>query len=226
MTILIVHYNTPALTKAAVASIRKTTPGARVIIFDNSDRNPYTGNGVDIIDNTRGQLVDWSSWLQRFSDRRPTTNNHGSAKHCYSVDYCMRTLKEPFVLLDSDVLVKRDLWEIWNENCIFVGEIDNSSNHFINIPRVLPYCCFINTTMCLLQGVSYFHPHYCWKLTKENPARFYDTGAWFLRQCCEKWLWDKMRTIHYEDFVEHLGLGSYGSKSVEEWLDAHRELWT
>ena len=52
--VAIVHFNTPELTEAAILSLRKQT-GMRydVMVFDNSDRRPFTAkmDGVTIIDN-------------------------------------------------------------------------------------------------------------------------------------------------------------------------------
>ena len=41
MDVLIIHYNTPELTAAAIRSLWKHTPGARVTVFDNSDKRAF-----------------------------------------------------------------------------------------------------------------------------------------------------------------------------------------
>ena len=62
INILIVHYNTPFLTKCLVKSINKFTPGANIYIFDNSNVAPFDSSFLDnvtILDNTRGQYIDF-----------------------------------------------------------------------------------------------------------------------------------------------------------------------
>ena len=74
--ILIVHYNTPELTTATVLSIRKHTPGCRIIIFDNSNMRPFPAmEGVEIIDNTRRQVIDFDKWLAGYPDKLTTAAN-------------------------------------------------------------------------------------------------------------------------------------------------------
>ena len=92
-TVCIVHYNTPELTKAAVLSIRKQGGGDyRVVIFENScdakmahgerrEARPFAGlladeqtrkalGEVEIIDNSRGQLVDFDAELAKWPRKR------------------------------------------------------------------------------------------------------------------------------------------------------------
>ena len=83
--IAIVHYNTPELTRAAILSVRKHTPGCTFTVFDNSDKRPFEPmDGVRVIDNTGGQVIDFDAMLARYPDKRDTANEHGSAKHIAS----------------------------------------------------------------------------------------------------------------------------------------------
>ncbi len=91
--VLIIHYNTPELTAATINSLWKHTPNARVTVFDNSDERPFSPIGLDrlnkpnrenglftLVDNTRGQIVDWDQWLTQFPNKMPCPeNNRGSA---------------------------------------------------------------------------------------------------------------------------------------------------
>ena len=72
--VAIIHYNTPELTEAAILSLRKHGgEDYEITIFDNSapavdqktgeryEARPFTAemNGVKVIDNTKGQIIDF-----------------------------------------------------------------------------------------------------------------------------------------------------------------------
>ena len=137
INVLIIHYNTPELTAAAISSLWKHTPNAHVTVFDNSDERPFSPNGLDmlnvvnrknelltVVDNTHGQIVDWNQWLSLFPNKMPCQeNNYGSAKHCYSVEVMMNMFPDGFVLMDSDVLIKRDIRDIIDPSVAWCGGV-------------------------------------------------------------------------------------------------------
>ena len=230
--VLIIHYNTPTLTSALIRSVIRTTPGAAVTVFDNSDcrpLHPEDRSKVRYIDNTQAKVINFRSWLGCFPGKHPSTNNdYGSAKHTYTIQRCFDILPDGFILLDSDTLVKQDLTPLVNSDSVFTGDIHTSEEHHINIPRVLPYVCHINVPLCRRQGVNYYNPLYTWKLTSRKPNRFYDTGAWFLRSAVQKGAF--FRTIRHEQYVEHLGAASWSSsggfKDRERcFLEENERLW-
>ncbi len=87
----IVHYNTPELTEAAIKSLWKQTGNRyEVTLLDNSDRRPFTAkmDGVTVIDNTKGQVIDFEKELEKYPDKcwaLAHKSNYGSAKHMMSV---------------------------------------------------------------------------------------------------------------------------------------------
>ena len=236
--ILIIHYNTPILTKRLVESINKHVSGAKIFIFDNSNKNKfeYKIDNVTVLDNTRGQIINFDEWLKKYPKRNISngrTNNWGSAKHSYSVDTAIRMIKEPVVLLDSDVLVKKDLSELYNDEFSYIGEVVTQPNS--RIKRVLPFICFINTPLLLKNGIGYFndsmmHGLHC--TNKRIDADSYDTGASFYFECKKL----KHKDIKYQDYVVHYGSGSWsqirkkrlGSKNIseEEWLNLNKRYWS
>ena len=228
--VLIVHYNTPELTAAAIRSLWKHTPEARVTIFDNSDKQPFCCDEiaaygeVEVIDNTKGQRVDWERWLLQFPGRKNTTaNNWGSAKHCYSVDLCMDRFPDGFILMDSDVLVKRDVSDIVDHSKAFVGEECAATRKF-PVPRLMPMLCWLNTPMLKEKGIRYFNAAKMWKLTGHSPECFYDTGAWFLEAVRASGL--PYRKIVLNDYILHFGSGSWKQrKNHLKWINENRRLW-
>ena len=223
--VLIVNYNTQELTDAVIKSLNLHTPGCKVYVFDNSDRNPYMNNfaNVEMVDNTHGQIINFDKWLKTFPDKYPyVNNNYGSAKHCKSVDLCFDIIPEGFVLLDSDILIKKDISCFWDEGYVASGKVVED-RHFITIPRLAPYLCYINVPMCKEHKISYFNGSHMWKLTSVNPNRFYDTGAWFLRHYCRKNL--PFKRIDIDEYMIHLRNGSWHERDVNQWLNENKELW-
>ena len=86
-TIAIIHFNTPELTEACILSIRKHGCDWPIVVFDNSmevtfpsgegmpertiEAHPFKKKmkGVKVIDNTKGQQVDFEKALQAFPDK-------------------------------------------------------------------------------------------------------------------------------------------------------------
>ena len=237
MRACIVHYNTPKLTRAAVLSLWKHTPGVEVTLLDNSDRLPIAMSGawaelmnnplVTVIDNTRGQIVDWEKWLQTFPEREPSpANNYGSAKHCYSVQWLCDHLQEPFLLMDSDVLVHKDVTEFFrHEDCAWVGEIgENVKRRFgYDFTKVQPFLCWLNVPLLRTHGINYFNAKWMWNLTPRIPNHRYDTGAW-LRKAVED-VGLPTHEVRLKDYILHLGHGSWRDKNPMTWMWQHRALW-
>ena len=237
MTVVIVHFNTPKLTRAAVMSLWKHTPGCRVVVFDNSDRLSVKDSAVwqellksplvSVIDNTHGQVIDFESWLEGFADREPSPrNNYGSAKHCWSVQWLCDCLGEPFLLMDSDVLVRQDVTEFFRHpECAWVGEIgENVRRRFgYTFQKVQPFLCWLNVPLMREMGISYFNGEWMWNLTSIRPNHRYDTGAWFYKAVNEKGL--PVYEVTLKEYILHLGHGSWKDRRPMEWVREHRGLW-
>lgn len=232
--IVIVHYNTPRLTECLVKSINLFVEDANIYIFDNSDKLPFTAkfDNVTILDNTKGQIINFNKWLEKYPNKGRSngrTNGWGSAKHCYSVEKCMEILKENFVLLDSDILLKRDISNLYRDDLIYIGNVVTQPNS--TVKRVLPFICYINVKMCLEKKVHYFDENYMHGLsyTKNNPyADRYDTGGAFYLQASNF----KHEEIDYNNYVVHYGHGSWhksGEKTkinAGDWLKFYKKLWS
>ena len=92
-TIAIIHFNTPELTEACILSIRKHGCEWPIVLFDNSaditapagtngndpkeettiKARPFKKKmkGVKVIDNTKGQVIDFEQFLSLYPDRNP-----------------------------------------------------------------------------------------------------------------------------------------------------------
>ena len=235
--VCIVHFNTPVLTAHLVKSINKHTPGTNIYIFDNSDKRPFINsfNNVTVFDNTKGQIIDFDKWLKKYPERTKSggkANNWGSAKHAYSVEKCMELIKEPFVLLDSDVLIKQDFTPLYDEIVCYKGEVIYQPNS--KVKRVLPFICFINTPLCREKGVHYFDENYMHGLRVGAIGDRYDTGAALYL------LTEKKKAPHREikvaDYVVHYGNGSWVDAAEKmrkpkhipamDWLNKYKDFWS
>ena len=225
LVVCIVHYNTPELTLAAIRSLWKHSPGCYVIVFDNSDSKPFTYRmaNVEVIDNTKGQLIDFGKWLATFHDKQPINNAYASAKHCYSVQWLIDHRRRPFLLMDSDVLIKKDITPLFDSRNVYVGEEKMHKSRFGNVMRVLPFLCYIDVPMVKQNGISFYNPKKMFALSSVSPDNAYDTGCWFYEDCDSHCL--PIRHITVGDYAIHLGHGSWKEKDSSSWLDENKALW-
>ena len=146
-TVAIIHYNTPELTEAAIWSLRKHGgQDYKVVLFDNSTERPFRKpmQGVEVIDNTKGQVIDFDKALAKFPHRNRAIgcargNEFGSAKHMMTVQKLWELLPDGFVLMESDILLKKSIDEFFNPEYSVVAYIQKEQprNRF-RIGRVLP----------------------------------------------------------------------------------------
>jgi hypothetical protein len=230
--ILIIHYNTPYLTECLVRSINLFVEGAVIYIFDNSDEKPFTAkfDNVTVFDNTKGQIINFDKWLENYPNRKMSggrRNYWGSAKHCISVEKSMEIINDNFILMDSDVLLKRDCSDLFQDDCIYVGELQNQPTSKIN--RILPFICFINTEMCKKYNIHYFDDNFMHGLRKTPLGDMYDTGA----VICKDSVGLKHKHIKVSDYIEHYNNASWmdtttkiHNRTIDEWLKIHKKLWS
>ena len=225
--VIIVNYNTPELTAAAIASLNKRTPGCTVHLLDNSDRRPFEAfaqfDNIDYVDNTSGQFCDFSGFADTFPDREPSINDYGSAKHCLSIELMLHRLHTDCVLMDSDILLTRDIAPLWNDELLFQAEITYKLGTEPRIWRAKPILCYLNWPELRRLGITYFNCMKMSKVVKGHNGR-YDTGAWFFEQISHRHL-RNYNGIHLADWCLHLGAGSYERKNATLWLNQNRELW-
>ena len=221
--VAIVHYNTPELTEAAIRSLNKHTVGCRVTVFDNSDERPFphTFENVTIIDNTKGQVIDFDEMLSHYPDKQDddrNKSNFGSAKHCKSVDVLMDYLPNGFILMDSDVLVTRDITKFVCNDA--VSGMEHTKD---GVTYLMPFICYLNVPVLKANGVSYFNGDKMWALSNVFPNNRYDTGAWVYEDVRNKQL--SCKYIDIWQHVIHLGHGSWRGKKTEKWLEENKELY-
>lgn len=239
-TVAIIHYNTPELTEAAILSLRKHGGrGYRVVVFDNSDKRPFTATDptVEIIDNTRGQVVNFDAELDCYPDKDRSIGcakgcEFGSVKHMMTVQKLWELLPEGFVLMESDVLIKQSIDVFFDEQYSVVGYCQRAQpyNPF-GIGRMLPMLCWVNVSLLKKEGARYFDPTRSYGLQpggRKNRNNWYDTGAVLLEDIMKAR--PRLKGLHLDIrlFLEHYGSASWANNdpnNQQRWLVQHRNLW-
>lgn len=228
----LVHYNTPDLLNALIKSIRKNNKvRTHVHVLDNSDKLPFTTDDPDVTvyDNTKQQLISFDTILANHPKGKRssgTQNNYASLKHCMSVEALMGFIGKPFVLLDSDTLVKRDLSELFDQSIAVAAEFEPSTSKFWR-PRFIPFCMYLNTPMLIANDVHFFDEKRCCGLfARTTHEDGYDTAASLWEDVQSKAL--KYKYIKWSDYVEHYFNASWkpkANKSPQLWLSEHQDLY-
>ena len=237
-TVAIIHYNTPELTMAAIGSLLKNGGGPfRVVVFDNSDTRPFEGaTNVQVFDNTKGQIIDFDAELEKYPERDRSIGcakgcEFGSVKHMMTVQKLWELLPQGFVLMESDILIKKNIDEFFNEQYSVYGYCQKAQPHNpFNIGRMLPMLCWMNVPMLTREGAKYFDPTRTYGLLpggRANRNNWYDTGAVLLEDILTKR--PRLKGYHRDirEFVEHYGSGSWAKNDLNQqmaWLEAHKNL--
>lgn len=221
--VAIVHYNTPELTAAAIKSLLLHTPDCKITVFENSDKRPLPPiDNVTVLDNTKGQLVDFEEMLSRYPDKIPTACNWGSEKHIASVDYLFDVLQEGFLLVDSDVLFKKDITSLFDSSKAWVGAIEHKPKFWFQAVRCFPMLLWINVPMLREHNIRFFHEGMVYKMSHTKPP-YYDTGGSLYVDCNKAGL--PYTEINMFDYIEHLGGASCYQTNWKKWLDLHKDLY-
>lgn len=235
--VAIVHYNTPELTEAAIMSVKKHGGlDYKYYVFDNSDKRPFDKkmHGVTVFDNTKGQILDFDKELAKYPEKDEKYGCapgcwFGSDKHMMSVQKLWDLVPEGFLLMDSDILLKRNVDHMFMEHECTAGYIRPCAGPW-HISRLLPMLLWINVPMCKAGGAVFFDPNRSWALHKGwgDKRNFWDTGAAFLddirhlKPACHGVV------IDIRNMMEHYGSGSWKNNTIEQqqkWLNQHRHLW-
>lgn len=236
--IAIVHFNTPELTKALVKSIRKHGgEGIHITILDNSNERPLKGTikGCKIIDNTNGQLIDFDAELAKFPNKQEhvrLSSNYASTKHAMSVQLLFDLLPDGFVLMDSDILIRKDINFLFNEKYAAVGAVQRRQPHYkVEINRLLPMLCYLNVPLLKVHGAKYFDPERTFGLLPDtlNRNNWYDTGAVILEDIRKTK--PELVALVYSSLTSyylHYVHGSWKKNDLEnqkKWIEANSALW-
>ena len=213
-TIAICNYNTTELTNACILSIKKNVKSIsyKIVILDNSDKEKFLltkkDDNIKVIDNTQGQFINFKSIINQFGKAFDET--YGSLKHAYSIQFLINICKTQYlILLDSDVIVKKDFDFSCYNDCISVFDIGQRKTYKA---RALPFIQLFNIELIKKHKLKYFDPNRIrGGLSSKNSAP-YDTGASFYEDILKLKL--KYKKIDFTDYIFHLRSASF--------LNAHK----
>ena len=238
MIFAIVHYNTPELTSCLCGSIIKHNKNTEIIIFDNSDKRPFNKDLLNIkyIDNTKGQIINFNNFLETFNNKdsnrqQKTGVNFGSSKHALSIEWLITNIKENFILLDSDVLIKKPIDFIDNNYiccCDIYKNIDGCKL------RCSPMICYFNVNKIKELNIKYFDAKRMIGLNlNDKESMKYDTGSSFYEDI--KDIPNSIKKINMNDYIIHYGNGSWNlntrngkrhtTLNFKQFLMKYKDLW-
>ena len=237
-TVAIVHFNTPEVTEAAILSIRKHGgENYKVVIFDNSDERPFKKRmkGVKVINNTKGQIINFEKELEKYPDKKPEIGVwgkcvYGSVKHMMSIQKLWEYCPDGFLLMDSDVVLKKnvDFMFMYDQCCVGHIQYGRHTNNKYNIDRLIPILCWINVPMCRDCGIQYFDPKRSFMIQGETKGSWYDTGASFLEDVRSHKNGAHGKQIDIRPLMEHMKAGSWRKYDLEwhkHWLEKMSKYW-
>ena len=235
VAVAIIHYNTPELTHACIGSLIYNSGLAdrlRIVVFDNSDKKPFpAASGVTVIDNTHGEYIDFNKELEAYPERDRSIGcakgcEFGSAKHMMTVQKLWEIIPQGFVLMESDIFIKKPITEFVRPEYSFVGYAQKAQPHNpFSIGRVLPMLCWMNVPMFVRQGARYFDTERTYGLLpggRKNRNNWYDTGAVLLEDIIQKRPHLKGLHLDIRPYIEHYGSASWMNNDEQahnRWIE-------
>lgn len=226
MNFVIVHFNTPELTTCLCSSLRKHHPTDEIVIFDNSDKRPFTN--IDLfnltyINNTENQIINFDKKFSHYQidSKVYNINKCGSAKHTLTIDWLIKNINDNFCLLDSDILIKKKI-DFCDTSYLTCGELNTKElkAYKNRKPRILPFIQFFNVNLIKKFKINYFD--YTRIMGFDINARDYDTGASFYEDVLNK----KINcNIKLDDYMIHYKGGSWAKNDFHIWLMKNKSLW-
>lgn len=236
--VAIIHYNTPELTEAAILSLRKHGgEDYQVYLFDNSDERPFKRRmpGVKIFNNRKGQIINFEKELRKYPERDESIGCSkgcwfGSDKHMMTVQKLWELIPDGFILMESDILLKKSIDHLFREDLCAVGHVTRSSGPF-QIERYSPLLLWINVPKCVAGGAKFFDPDRAWALHRgtRDHRNFWDTGAAFINDIRRLKPQCHGLGIDIRPLMVHYGSGSWVRNDIKmqaKWLEENKDLWT
>ena len=250
--VVVINFNTPELTEAAIMSVKKHGgENYKFVVFDNSatvdypegqglpsrhyDARPFTKEmeNVTVIDNTKGQIIDFDAELAKYPDKNPNhsaCNDWGSTKHIITVQKLWELIPNGFVLLESDVLVRKPINDMFDRSRGVIGHVqEHQPGNPFGIGRLMPLLCWMNVPMLMKCGAKYFDPERSWMLWPEEYDRrnWYDTGACLLEDVKSHMNGLNGTAIDIRPMMVHKQSGSWQNKvfTNEQWLKMNEPYW-
>lgn len=141
----------------------------------------------------------------------------------------MEIIDDGFMLLDSDILVKKDFTPLYDGTKVFVGKGEKMKTFK---KRVEPFMCYINTKMCKEHNIHYYDENHMLGFYESNGGENYDTGCWFYEACKnlpKREITTAPYMIHFRAaswYKEAVEKQNYKKMSPDKWLEMNKKYWS
>lgn len=227
MVFLLINKDTKLLTDACIKSLsRFLTDDDRIVVWDNSEHQPYFNTAATVIDNTRKDYIDFDYILSQYPDRDKSLGRYskfGSFKHCISVERALNILGCEVILCDTDILFKKDPHGLIDPSKIAVGKTMMWcwGVGWISTLKMAPWLCYLNYPMMVENGITYYNQDRIVGLYSDGIGENYDTGGWLMKQIEDKHL--PYTNVDIDEYCVHFKGASYTSVgkeglTPEKWL--------
>jgi len=237
MKYFIVHYNTPELTTALCSSVIKNDNDAEIYIFENSDKRKFENvfQNVKVLDNSKHEIIEYEKiyddaakyFTQWEKDIHYGRKTWGTLQHTRAVQWFIDTFNEEFILLDSDVLVKKPLNDIIDNSKCASCELYFKDGKLV---RALPFLIYFNPKKLKEIGLNFFD------ISRINACKIeHDTGGSFGIDILKNNI--DYKHINVTDYVVHFGNGSFRGNNLtanlpnteygtyKDFLMRYKNLW-
>lgn len=223
INIFMVNFNTTSLTNFAIKSIIKNC-GLRdysINIIDNSNRIKFTtaNKQINILDNTKGQLIDLNKMvLDNLNGLPYESGKYGSYMHCATIQYILDNF-DNVLLFDSDIALKTNI-DFIDESVISCFHIEKpriDSWGFRVAERAVPFIQYFNTKLMKDLGIRYFdNDRICCGNVPMKTKEVYDTGASFLEDVKK---FNNYKTFDFNVYINHLRAASWqGNRGIDRFM--------
>ena len=223
LNVFMVNFNTTELTNFAIKSIIQNAglENYTINVIDNSNRISFTTRNkqINILDNTKGQLIDVNKMvLDNLKGLPYKKGKYGSYMHCATIQYILDNF-DNVLLFDSDIVVKKKI-DFIDENAIGCFHIEKpriDSWGFHVAERAVPFIQYFNTKLIKELGIRYLdNDRICCGNVPMKTKEVYDTGASFLEDVKK---FSNYKTFDFNDYINHLRAASWqGNRNITRFM--------
>ena len=172
-----------------------------------------------MLDNTKGQLINFDEALMRYSRTEIHVNRNGSFKHCLSVQFLIEFCKtRDMLLFDSDTILNHSV-DFIDPLVVTAADIEEKNEKscrngvvYRSETRFIPFIQYFNCSMMKNLGLKYFDRNRILG-GMTSAGNHYDTGASFYEDVAKMKL--PFKKIPYRQYIDHLEHGSWRKRCMQ-----------
>jgi len=233
------NYNTTRLTNVWLKSVLKhcKQDNIKIIIFDNSDAEPFTTDIVDdrinILDNTSGKIIDYAKEISEHG--APISYvNWANLKHTIAIQWMLDNLEtDDMILFDSDTILKVPITSDFIDSVyITKADVQKEDRNYpcrplgkrvIRYGRFIPFIQYFNLKLIRKNRIRYLDDSRI--ISGKNDNTFsWDTGSAFYADVINSEL--PYKILQHTAYIQHLQGASWAKVySEEQFINDNRIYW-